>query len=160
MFDPSTKQAWQGIEPAPDLKARALKQAPKKIVRFPGRSLTKALSAVAACLIFGVVLLRSGSPDLLANGQKVSEPITLQVPAAISREVAYAALDAGITILLESEGALEVSGGTLTESDQGTLWTVDEPGTYTLQNEKNGRSRLYTLTFSESTGLWTLTPGK
>ncbi len=158
MFDPGTKQAWQSVQPSPDLKARALNQTPKKIVRFPG-SLTKTISAVAACLIFGVVLLGGGSPELLANGQKVSGPITLQEPAAMTREIAAFSLEEGISILLESDGKMQVSGGTLSQTDDGMVWTVDTPGEYTLQLTKKGNVQAFTLRFDQSTGLWTLTPG-
>ncbi len=160
MFDPSTKQAWQSIAPPSDLKARAVKQTPKKIVRFPGGNLSKVAGSVAACLIFAVLLLQWGNPALVANGQTVSGTVTLQSPAAVSREIAMAAEMPGISILLETDAELQVSGGTLTDTDQGRLWTVDAPGVYFLQTSRNDRTRIYTLQWVEDTGLWTLSPGK
>ncbi len=161
MFDPGTKQAWQSITPDADLKARALQQTPEKIVRFPGGRLVKAASSAAACLLFAVLLLQPGKADLLANGQSVSGAVTLQAPAAVAREIALAAEEAaGISILLESDSQLQVSGGRLEGLEEGTLWTVDAPGVYTLQATRKGRTRTYTLEYSAQTGLWTLTPGK
>ncbi len=160
MFDPSTKQAWQSITPAPDLKTRALQQTPKKIVRFPGNNLVKVASSVAACLLFAVMLLQPGKTDLLVNGQSAAGAVTLQSPAAVSREIALADVSEGISILLETNAELEVSGGTLEPTAEGTVWTVDAPGVYFLQTTQKDRSRIYTLQYSEKTGLWTLYPGK
>lgn len=156
MFEPGTKQVWQSIAPAPELKQRALQPAEKKIVRFPGGKLVKIVGPMAACLILVLALLQfGGKPELLVNGQSVGSGISMQPPAAMSR-----AMTQGFSLLLETEAALEVSGGTLEQQENGTLWTVDVPGVYTLRSTHKNRSQTYTLQYSAETGLWTLYPGE
>ncbi|MBR4057934.1 MAG: hypothetical protein IKK00_07370 [Oscillospiraceae bacterium] len=156
MFDPGTKRAWQSITPTPELKQRALQPTQKKIVRFPGGNLVKIIGPMAACLILVLALLQfGGKPELLVNGQSIGDGLSLQPPVAMSR-----AMTQGFSLLLETEAALEVSGGTLEKQDSGTLWTVDSPGEYTLRSIYKNRSHTYTLQYSAETGLWTLYPGE
>ena len=156
MFEPGTKQVWQSITPAPELKQRALQPAEKKIVRFPGGKLVRIVGPMAACLLLVLALLQfGGKPELLVNGQSIGDGLSLQPPVAMSR-----AIPQGFSLLLETEAALEVSGGRLEKQDSGTLWTVDVPGVYTLRSTYKNRSHTYTLQYSAETGLWTLYPGE
>ena len=130
MFDDNAKQAWQSITPGPELKAKALQQQPKKVVRFPG-NLIKTTAAVAACLIIAVNVMGLGQPILEVGGQPIDRPTVIQSAAAFSREIMPLSVEKGITLeLTVPEGCdLAVSGGTL----DGNLWTVEEPGEYLLR---------------------------
>ena len=155
MFDDNTKQAWQSITPGPELKAKALQQQPKKVVRFPG-NLIKTTAAVAACLIIAVNVMGLGESLVSVNGQSVKNPVTLQNTAAFSREVMPLSMTEGITVALTVEEGTElaVSAGTL----EGNLWTVDEPGEYLLRAIRGNKVQYFSLTFDQGTGLWTLRP--
>lgn len=155
MFDEKAKQAWQGVTPRPELKEQALKQQPKKVTAFPG-NLIKTAVAVAACLIVAVNVLGLGESLVSVNGQQVKDRITLQTPAAFSRDVMALSLDEGITLELtaDADTDLAVSGGRL----EGSLWTVDEPGEYLLRAIKGSKTQYFLLAYDADTGLWTLRP--
>lgn len=155
MFDDNTKQAWQSVTPGPQLKAKALQQQPKKVVRFPG-NLVKTTAAVAACLIIAVNVLGLGQSLVEVNGQPITGPVTLQNTAAFSREVIPLSLTEGITVELtvEEDTDLAVSAGTL----EGNRWTVDMPGEYLLRAIRGDKVQYFSLSFDHSTGQWTLRP--
>lgn len=155
MFDDNTKQAWQTIQPSPDLKARALSQQPKKVVAFPS-NLIKTAAAVAACLIIAVNVMGLGTSLVEVNGQPVIQPVTVQSTAAFSREVMPLSAAEGITVELTVENGtdLAVSEGTL----EGNLWTVDAPGEYLLRAIKGNKTQYFLLSFDSETGAWTLRP--
>ena len=155
MFDDNAKQAWQSITPGPELKAKALQQQPKKVVRFPG-NLIKTTAAVAACLIIAVNVMGLGQPILEVGGQPIDRPTVIQSAAAFSREIMPLSVEKGITLeLTVPEGCdLAVSGGTL----DGNLWTVEEPGEYLLRAIRGNKVQYFSLTFDQGTGLWTLRP--
>ena len=155
MFDDNTKQAWQTIQPSPDLKAKALNQTPKKVVAFPP-NLIKTAAAVAACLIIAVNVLGLGASLVEVNGQPVNQPVIVQSAAAISREVTPFSLEEGITVeLTVEEGTdLAVSAGRL----EGNLWTVNAPGEYLLRAIKDRKTQYFLLSFDSETGAWTLRP--
>lgn len=155
MFDDNTKQAWQRVTPGPQLKAKALQQQPKKVVRFPG-NLVKTTAAVAACLIIAVNVLGLGQSLVEVNGQPLTGPVTLQNAAPLAREVMPLSLTEGITVeLTVEEGTdLAVSAGTL----EGNLWTVDTPGEYLLRAIRGDKVQYFSLSFDHDTGLWTLRP--
>ncbi len=155
MFDESTKAAWQGIQPSPELKEKVLRQQPKKVTPFPG-NLVKTAAAVAACLIIGVNVLGLGQPLVEVNGQPVNQPMVLQSAAALSREVSALSADEGITVELtaDDDTDLAVSEGRL----EGNLWTVEAPGDYLLRAIKGNKTQYFLLSFDAETGLWTLRP--
>lgn len=157
MFDDNTKQAWQSVTPDPALKAKALQQQPKKVVRFPG-NLVKTTAAVAACLIIAVNVLGLGQPLVEVNGQPVNGPVPLQNSAAFARDVMPLSLTEGITVeLTVDEGTeLAVSGGTL----EGHLWTVDAPGDYLLRAINGRKVHYFRLSCDPDTCLWTLQPDR
>ncbi len=161
MFDPKVLREWQSVTPSDQLKERVLATAPEKTVAFPGRRITRLAGSLAACLILGFVLLRPAAPGLTVNGRPADGPLVLEQPGAVSRQVVLALEEPDtVTLTLEADGKtdLRVSGGTLEVRQDCVLWTAEAPGPHTLEAEKHGRVRRYTLTRDGQTGLWTLTP--